>query len=123
MTLPHEPRAGTLLVGKFYVALSRDGAGFLKRLHSGGTVWTPDLRDALRFLDRKHFAAFSEALATKRFKLIVCHQEIRVGPKPKVPKARPAASGPPEARTDRTRAGARKKAGAPVDAGAPETLV
>ena len=118
MTLPHEPRAGTLLVGKFYVALSRDGAGFLKRLHSGGTVWTPDLRDALRFLDRKHFAAFSEALATKRFKLIVCHQEIRVGPKPKPQKvAAPVQAGAAGAR--RRRGGK----GAPADAKVQETLV
>jgi hypothetical protein len=106
--IPHEPRPGTLFVGKFVVALARNGAGYLAGVNRRGPIYTPDPLEAKRWPTRAAFEAFLElddsgGLAGRDFKLLVGSDELRIGPKPKPPESPPPKPAPKKKR---------KKAGA-----------
>jgi heme exporter protein D len=101
-----------LYVGKFLIALARNGAGFIEtwsRAH--GPTFTPDPRAARRFEDRNDFLNIGAAGAfvwnSADFKLIACTDEIRIGPKAKpVVQTAPIPPGVSPKRTRKNKGGA-----------------
>lgn len=107
MTIPHEPRPGTLYVGRFWIALARNGAGFIAKMSGRNTVaWTPDPRHARRFDDRADFVTTAEAfgIVAAGIKLIACTDEIRIGPKPKPDRGAPILGKPKRAKKKKGKA-------------------